>query len=127
MFTGCDTVSAFIGKGKQTIWQAWTIYGDATDTFVCLSKTCSVSKLFVVIRSDRTTTVFYLNKARFEMFSRKQRQYDDIPSIKAALHEHTNVTVYQGGHVWPVFELCTRHTKSRRPGVENWNIIGHQT
>jgi uncharacterized ParB-like nuclease family protein len=22
-FTGCDTVSAFVGKGKKTAWQAW--------------------------------------------------------------------------------------------------------
>jgi len=38
-FTGCDTVSAFRGTGKQTVWQAWEIFNDATDTFVHWSET----------------------------------------------------------------------------------------
>ena len=33
--TGCDTVSAFRGKGMPT---AWGIFDDATDTFVHLSE-----------------------------------------------------------------------------------------
>ena len=35
--TGCDTVSAFKGKGKKSAWQAWQAYRDVTDTFVCLA------------------------------------------------------------------------------------------
>lgn len=25
-FTGCDTMSAFVGKGKKTAWQAWNVF-----------------------------------------------------------------------------------------------------
>ena len=35
--TGCDTVSAFKGKGKRSAWQAWQAYEDITDTFVYLA------------------------------------------------------------------------------------------
>lgn len=29
-FTGCDTVSAFVGKGKKTAWQAWNVFENVT-------------------------------------------------------------------------------------------------
>ena len=35
--TGCDTVSAFKGKGKKSAWQAWQAYEEVTDTFVYLA------------------------------------------------------------------------------------------
>ena len=35
--TGCDTVSAFKGKGKISAWQAWQAYEDITDTLVYLA------------------------------------------------------------------------------------------
>ena len=30
-FTGCDTVSAFHGKGKKSAWDAWESYCELTD------------------------------------------------------------------------------------------------
>ena len=35
--TGCDTTSAFKGKGKKSAWQAWKTYTDITETFVFLA------------------------------------------------------------------------------------------
>ena len=29
-FTGCDTSSAFLGKGKKSAWEAWKAYPEAT-------------------------------------------------------------------------------------------------
>jgi hypothetical protein len=29
-FTGCDTTSAFLGKGKKSAWEAWKCYNDVT-------------------------------------------------------------------------------------------------
>jgi len=29
-FSGCDTTSAFNGKGKKSAWQAWQVYLDVT-------------------------------------------------------------------------------------------------
>ena len=34
--TGCDTTSAFKGKGKKSAWQAWWAFEDVTDTFLYL-------------------------------------------------------------------------------------------
>jgi len=31
--TGCDTVSAFKGKGKKPAWEAWQVPEDVTDAF----------------------------------------------------------------------------------------------
>ena len=31
--TGCDTTSAFRGKGKKSAWQAWQAYDEVTETF----------------------------------------------------------------------------------------------
>ena len=36
-FTGCDTVSAFRGKGKKSAWQAWSVFEEATEVFRGLS------------------------------------------------------------------------------------------
>jgi len=32
-FTGCDTVSAFLGKGKKSGWTAWKSYPKVTNAF----------------------------------------------------------------------------------------------
>ena len=37
-FSGCDSASAFNGKGKKSLWQAWQAYDDATETFACMAK-----------------------------------------------------------------------------------------
>jgi hypothetical protein len=36
-YSGCDTTSAFIGKGKKSAWHAWQVYDDATNAFVYLA------------------------------------------------------------------------------------------
>ena len=33
-FTGCDTTSAFLGKGKKSAWEAWNSYPEVTQAFV---------------------------------------------------------------------------------------------
>ena len=32
-YTGCDTVSQFLGRGKKTAWKVWSNFPAATDTF----------------------------------------------------------------------------------------------
>ena len=34
VFTGCDTVSSFCGRGKKTAWDIWGSYLEATETFI---------------------------------------------------------------------------------------------
>ena len=40
-FTGLDTVSAFVGKGIKTAWQAWNVFENATDLCRCYSSLCN--------------------------------------------------------------------------------------
>ncbi len=35
--TGCDTTSAFRGRGKKSAWQAWQAYEEVTQTFTFLA------------------------------------------------------------------------------------------
>jgi hypothetical protein len=58
-FSGCDTVSAFTGKGKKSCWQAWNIFPDETEVFSRLStpidnvgSDCLDIEAFVVIMYD---------------------------------------------------------------------------
>jgi len=37
-FTGCDTVSAFHGKGKKSAWQTWNVCKEASTTFTKLTQ-----------------------------------------------------------------------------------------
>ena len=39
-FTGCETVSAFVGKGNKTAWQARNVFENATGIVRCLSSPC---------------------------------------------------------------------------------------
>ena len=32
-YTGCDTISAFCGKGKKSAWEAWSSYPEVTQAF----------------------------------------------------------------------------------------------
>ena len=33
VFTGCDTVSSFGGRGKKTAWKIWQVFPDVTEAF----------------------------------------------------------------------------------------------
>ena len=107
-FTGCDTVSAFVGKGKLTAWQAWNVLENVTETFCKLSQPCDTLTVddidnieeFVVIMYDRSSESKKVNETRFDLFARKQRSYDSIPPTKAALVEHIKRSVLQAGHTW---------------------------
>ena len=108
VFTGCDTVSAFVGKGKKTAWQAWNVYDNATETFRSLSKPCDslteqaidVVEEFVVIMYDRSSISRKVNETRLDLFARKQRPYNNIPPSRAALVEHIKRSILQAGHKW---------------------------
>ena len=106
-FTGCDTVSAFVGKGKSC-WQAWNVFLDATEVFHRFSapidkigSDCvSIIEAFVVIMYDRSSSTNDVNEARLDLFARKQKPYNAIPPSKAALTEHVKRAVLQAGHTW---------------------------
>lgn len=107
-FTGCDTVSAFHGKGKRSAWQTWCSFEKVTNTFIRLSSkpktiTCKdlqILEQYVVLLYDRGSSCTEVNMARLDLFARKQRAYDSIPPTSAALKEHCKRATFQAGYVW---------------------------
>jgi hypothetical protein len=123
-FTGCDTVSAFVGKGKKTAWQAWNGFENAKEVFHCFSSPCDnltqseigVLKEFVVIMYDRSSSTNKVNDARLDLFARKQSPYNGIPPSRAALVEHMKRSVLQAGHTWGQSLCISRKLYHHLPG-----------
>ena len=80
--TGCDTTSAFKGKGKKSAWQAWQAFKEVTETLVHLSLNpfenvhvdpihfASIER-FIVVLYDRTSPLISVNYVREELFCKK--------------------------------------------------------
>ena len=68
--SGCDTTSAFWGKGRKSFWQAWMAFEEVTDTFVSLAShpfkpldsNCEnkIERL-IVLAYDKTSTSLSIN------------------------------------------------------------------
>ena len=103
-FTGCDTVSAFGGRGKKTAWDTWNVYPEVTEAFEELTKmhgnltekAQSQIERFVILMYDRTSDVLEINKARKELFTKKSRSLENLPPTQAAVKEHTKRASLQG-------------------------------
>ena len=108
--TGCDTTSAFRGKGKKLAWQAWQVYEDVTETFRYLAShpfeylstdSAHFQKIerFTVILYDKTSPLSSVNEARKDLFCHKSRSIDRIPPTQNVLLQHSQRAVYQAG-IW---------------------------
>ena len=98
-FSGCDTTSAFNGKGKKSVWQAWQAFEDVTETFVYLAghpfqlldaedgNFLKIERMTVVIL--KTSPLSSVNETRRELFCHKNRAMDKLPPTKDALLQHT--------------------------------------
>ena len=103
-FTGCDTVSAFAGRGKKTAWDTWKSFPEVTDALQELlampsEVTRSQIERFVVLMYDRTSECMEVNDARKHLFSQKSRTLENIPPTQAALKEHIKRTCFQA-NLW---------------------------
>ena len=116
---GCDQTSSFAGKGKKSAWGAWQVYDDVSDVFEKLLDTPSLETLqevlpllerFIVIMYDRSSICTNLNEARKDLFARKGRSIEAIPSTADAFLQHAKRAVYQAAYCWaqclsPRFDL----------------------
>ena len=89
--TGCDTTSAFKGKGKKSAWKVWQAFKEVTETLVYLSLNpfenvhvdsihfASIER-FIVVLYDRTSPLISVNDVREELFCKKKnRSVDRLP------------------------------------------------
>lgn len=95
-FSGCDTTSAFKGKSKKSVWEAWRAYQDVTDTFVYLathpfqlliadSEYFKKLERLTLVLYDRKSTATSINLTRKEHFCQKTRAMDKLPPTEDAL------------------------------------------
>ncbi|KAJ8368254.1 hypothetical protein SKAU_G00082820 [Synaphobranchus kaupii] len=104
--TGCDTTSAFFGKGKKTAWSVWQSLPELTLPLQLLSGPSPtiemiqihtpvlqrfVLKLYGISEDDNTT----VDAARLSLFFHKGRDFDHMPPSSDALHQHLLRVAYQ--------------------------------
>ena len=104
VISGCDTTSAFWGKGKKSFWQAWMAFEEVTDTFVYLAlhpfepldsnreNFRKIERLIVLVY-DRTNTSLLINQTRRELFCLKNVTMERMPPTQSALLQHTKRAV----------------------------------
>ena len=105
-------VSAFNGKGKKSVWQAWQINKEVTETFMYL--VCHpfqqldldddhFQKLerLTVILYDKTSNLTCINGTRRELFCHKNKAMNKLPPTKDVLLQHVRRAVYQA-RIWTI-------------------------
>lgn len=125
-FTGCDTTSAFCGRGKKTAWDTWLVYPEVTEAFHEMLQMpqelsdLSLSQLerFVVLIYDRTSACVGVNEARKHLFTRKSRSLENIPPTQAALRQHIKRAMYQA-HVWNLALVI----RPQLPSPSDWGWV----
>ena len=103
-FTGCDTASAFAGRGKKTACVTWKSFPEETVAFnelLCMTSEVSEGSMlllerFVVQMYDRTSESTEVNDARKHLFTQKFGSVANIPPTQAALKQHIKRTCYPG-------------------------------
>jgi len=130
-FTGCDTTSAFKGKGKKSTWQAWNIFEEVTEAFLYLaqhpyeqldvtSDCFRTIERFTVVLYDRNSDSSYVNETRKELFCQNGRAMEAIPPTQDALLQHCRRAIYQAG-LWTTSSQSWQVVPS--PGNYGWRRV----
>ena len=83
--TGCDTVSAFCGRGKKTTWNTWKVFPEVTGAFkgsLLTQADISYSAMAVLERCvmllyDRTSCIQNVSECRKHFFAQKNRNLEN--------------------------------------------------
>ena len=102
-FTGCDTVSAFCGRGKKTAWNTWKVYPEVITAFeefpLMQTETSDIAmetlERFVVLLYDRTSDIMNVNDSRKYLFTQKTRSLENLPPTQEVLKQHIKRARYQ--------------------------------
>ena len=97
-FSGCNTVSAFAGRGKKTTWVTWKSFSEVTSGFselLCMPSEISEGSMsllerFVVLIYYRTSTE--VNDAGNNSSNKKSRTLDNIPPTNVSSTEIAHQT-----------------------------------
>eukprot|EP00057_Strongylocentrotus_purpuratus_P020933 XP_011675407.1 PREDICTED: uncharacterized protein LOC100891484 [Strongylocentrotus purpuratus] len=125
-YTGCDTTSCFLAKGKKSAWRVWKSYPEVTQAFLhfvdhpfrAVDVSCEHFRhleRFTVLLYDITSNLLSVNEARRELFCKKKRSLENIPPTQDALLQHIKRVLYQGG----IWTTC-RQAQPSVPPPEGW-------
>lgn len=104
--TGCDTTSAFFGKGKKTAWSAWQSLPELTLPLQLLSgpnptlelintHTPIFHKFVLLLYGITDDTITTVDTARHSLFLHKGKDFENMPPSSDALHQHLLRVAYQ--------------------------------
>ena len=95
--TGCDTVSSFHGKQKNSACETWKCYSKATEIFLALSNpvddvlfdnSISAIERIICLMYDKTTYISNVNDCQRMLLTKKSKTVDNIPPTRNALIQH---------------------------------------
>lgn len=109
-FTGCDTVSQFLGCGKKTAWSAWQNTPRMTDTLETVTgnphelsleyEHMHRLELFVVVMFSQSCGLDRVNEARHKPFTSGKKKLEDLPPTQASLYQHIHGALLQACFFW---------------------------
>ena len=126
-FTGCDTVSAFFGKGKVSAWAAWEHFPAVTEAFTFVaenpfasletnSKCFKLLESFVVVLYDKKGDLCSVDQVRRKMFCKRDRfDMKSLPPTQGALLQHSRRAIYQAS-LW----YTADRPSQQAPSPERW-------
>ena len=104
-FTGCDTVSGFNGRGKQSAWTTWRVFEDISSLFEKYSSYIEEQELLeneialiercTCLMYDKSSVLSNVNECRRKLFTKHGQSVDTIPPTKNALLQHTKRAIFQ--------------------------------
>ena len=71
--TGCDTVSGFRGKGKNSAWDAWNVCPSLMDSLLALSNVSESIPEDVLVEIERFIVVLYSKHCPFSTVNEARR------------------------------------------------------
>ena len=109
--TGCDTTSAFFGKGKKTAWSVWQSLPELTlplQLLSCPNPTVdmirthmpTLEKFVIQLYGVHDEDITSVDAARRHLLLHKGRDFEHTPPSSHALHQHFLRVAYQSGDVW---------------------------
>ena len=143
-FMGCDTTSAFFGRGKKTAREAWNCYHDVTCAFIYMAfhpytevevgnQHFQLLEHFTVILYDKTSDRNRWMKLERSCFARRGRQRRDFPQHRMHYCSTKKLVACQAG-MWCTTEQIEQHAptpegwgwtidEDSNPWVRVWNML----
>ena len=120
--TGCDQTSAFANRGKKTAWAVWEVYGEVTPALHDPSSSPSkkvVGGVGLMPQIERFIECSTVNGVRKDLFTRKGRSLESIPTTSASLLQYMKWSAYQAEFQWGQSLV----TSPPQPCPDDWGLV----